>query len=152
MKKGFIIIAIVSILLNIGLVYLFVFKGEVIQLENNRQAIVISEENKEYVLAEMRSFLESVQQINQGILEENPELIIKASNNAGNVMAGKTPKGLMGKLPISFKKLGFATHDLFGQISQETKDHFDVKKTQKKLNLLLNNCVTCHRTYTIRTK
>jgi hypothetical protein len=152
MKKGTIIIATVSVLLNVILIYFFVFKGEVIQLENNRQAIVVSEENKEYVLAEMRSFLESVQQINQGILEENPELIISASNNAGNVMAGKTPKGLMGKLPISFKKLGFATHDLFDQISKETKDHFDVKKTQKKLNLLLNNCVTCHRTYTIKTK
>ena len=109
MKKGTIIIATVSVLLNVILIYFFVFKGEVIQLENNRQAIMVSEENKEYVLAEMRSFLESVQQINQGILEENPELIINASNNAGNVMAGKTPKGLMGKLPISFKKLGFAT-------------------------------------------
>lgn len=147
MKKKLVVFLSVSLLLNIGLIYFFVFRGEVIELEDNRKAIVISKENKEVVLAEMRSFLESVQQINQGVLDNDAQMIINAGTNAGNDVVEKVPKGLMRKLPLAFKKMGFATHDLFDEISQEAKDHFNARNTQNKLSTLLNNCVACHKTY-----
>ncbi len=152
MKKKLVLFLSLSLLLNIALIYFFVFRGDVIVLEDHRQAIVISKENKEVVLTEMRSFLESIQEINQGLIDNNVQMIIDAGTKAGNGVVEKVPKGLMRKLPIAFKRMGFATHDLFDEISQDAKDHFNAKKTQEKLAELLNNCVACHKTYKFTTE
>lgn len=148
MKKIIIPITIVSVLLNIGLFYLFFIRGEKVELQqDNRTAITISLENKEFVLKEMRTFLESVQQINEGITENNPNKIILAGQKSGGAAVHHAPQGLLRKLPVGFKKLGFSTHDLFDEIAEDAQNNFNQNQTQRKLNKLLNNCVSCHATY-----
>lgn len=149
MKKFILIIAIVSLLLNVVLIYLFVIKGNTTTSNDERTAINMSEVNKDFVLAEMREFLKSVQQINEGILENNPEKIIKAGNKSGGSVIEHAPQGLLKTLPISFKSLGFSTHDMFDEIAESAKTNFDKTTAQKQLNLLLYNCVACHQAYKI---
>lgn len=148
MKKILIPITIISVLINIGLVYLFFIRGEnAQQTEDHRTAITISVENKEFVLSEMRSFLESVKHINEGIIEDDPKKIILAGEKSGGSAVHHAPKGLLRKLPIGFKSLGFSTHDMFDKIAEDAKKRFDKRQTQQQLNALLNNCVSCHAAY-----
>ncbi|MDB4297461.1 hypothetical protein N9901_01770 [Flavobacteriaceae bacterium] len=151
MKKPIWIIAVLSILLNITLVYVFVFKGDVAYVNDNRIELNMSNANRDFVLEEMRSFLESVQQINEGVTYGDASKVIQAGETSGGAVIEQTPKGLIKSLPIGFKQLGFSTHDIFDDISESAKEHFNPKETQQKLNSLLNNCVACHQSYKIVT-
>ena len=140
---------ILSILLNIGLLYLFVIKGETTKSNDSRTAVLMSEDNRDFVLEEMRDFLESIQQINEGVLENKPEKIINAGTKSGGSVIEHAPKGLLKTLPSGFKALGFSTHDLFDEIAKNAKNNYNPKETQKQVNILLNNCVSCHKSYKI---
>ncbi len=150
MKKWLYTLLLLSVFLNIVLVYVFVFKGETIESKDMRKAILMSERNRDFVLTEMREFLESVQKIAQGILEEKPELIIEAGEKSGGSVIAHAPQGMLRALPSGFKKMGFATHALFDEIATTTKDGYHKGKAQEQLNNLLNNCITCHRIYKIQ--
>lgn len=149
MKKSILILSVLSILLNIVLIYLFVIKGNTVKSEDNRIAISMSKSNSEFVLEEMRVFLESVQQINLGLLNNDSSLIIKAGKTSGGSVIAHTPKDLLGSLPIGFKTLGFKTHGIFDDITNSAQENFDKNETQKQLNELLNTCVTCHKSYKV---
>ena len=103
----------------------------------------------EFALKEMRDFLENIQQINEGILNRNADQIYNAGKKSGNEVVSQTPKGMMGSLPIGFKKLGFSTHDKFDAIADSIKINNDFEYAHRELNTLLNLCITCHRTYKI---
>lgn len=153
MKKGILIIAILSILINISLIYLFVIKGNTEKTnDDERTTILMTKENKDFVLAEMRDFLESVQQINEGILNDDSNKIINAGNKSGGCVIAQAPKGLLKTLPGGFKALGFSTHDMFDKIAQSAKQNFNKQQTQTQLNTLLNNCIACHKSYKIGVK
>lgn len=151
MKKLVVVIMLVSILLNIGLIYIFVFKGETVKSNDKRVALMMSNDNKDFVLVEMRDFLESVQKINEGILNNDANKVIEAGNKSGGSVIDHAPKDLLKSLPLGFKQLGFSTHDLFDEIAKTAKENFEPIETQKKLNDLLNKCVACHHSYKIET-
>ena len=149
MKKSAPILAIVFFLSTLFLIYFFVFRGSVIESTDTRVAIKLSESNTEFALKEMRDFLESIQQINEGILNNDEDQIYNAAKKSGNGVVAQTPKGMMGSLPIGFKKLGFSTHNKFEVIADSIKVNSDFEYAKKELNTLLNLCVACHRTYKI---
>jgi len=150
MKKPITILAVLSIFLNIGLIYFFVFKGNIAKINDSRTELIMSPSNTSFVLDEMRGFLESVQQINEGVLTNNAQLVIDAGKKSGGSVIAHAPKGLIKTLPIGFKKLGFATHDIFDEIRLKAMEDFNPKNTQIQLNKLLNNCTACHKTYKIK--
>lgn len=149
MNKSILILAVVSVLVNMGLIYLFLIKGETKESEDLRTEITMTADHKEFVFVEMREFLESVQQINAGILEGKPEKIINAGKKSGSSVIAYAPQGLLKTLPSGFKALGFSTHDIFDEIAKSAEQNYDEKQTQKQLGTLLNNCVACHRAYKI---
>jgi len=151
MKKIPIIVAFFFFSTTMALIYLFIFKGKVAETMDDRRVVVeLTERNANFALDEMRVFLESVQQINQGILDKNIKQIEKAANKSGGMVIGHAPKGMLASLPIGFKKLGFATHDLFDEITDSIRVHQNFKQTQQQLGRLLNNCVACHKSYKIK--
>lgn len=151
MKKLTIIIATLSIIVNVGLIYFFFFKGDVIQYKNDRTAVIISPENKEFVLKEMRVFLESLQQINQGLIKGDASLIIEAGNTSGGDAKEHAPRGLIKSLPKDFKNIAFSTHTIFDAIKDSARINFDPLQTRRQLDELLNNCVACHQKYKFET-
>ena len=147
MKKTPWIIAIVSILLNLGLIYLFLIKGSTVKSTDSRIAIELPQEHQDFALKEMRDFLESVQQINEGILNNDATKVINAGKKSGGSVIDHAPKGLLGKLPAGFKQLGFGAHDLFDEIAVSAEKEFNPKTSQMQLNTLLNTCTACHSSY-----
>lgn len=151
MKKVHTLITIISLLLNIGLVYFFVFKGNTVKSEDGRTAVIMSPANKNFVLNNMRHFLEGVQEINQGINENDPSKVIAAGEKYGGSPVDEAPKGLVKSLPIDFKKIAFATHSTFDEIKDSAATNFNPKQTRKQLDGLLNKCIKCHSNFKIQT-
>jgi len=152
MKKTLPILLAISLVINAAMIYLFILKGEAYKSDDGRVEIKMSRDNQEFVLDEMRDFLESVQKINNGILNNDATKIIEAGKTSGGSVIDHAPKGLLKTLPVGFKELGFATHDIFDDITESAENNFNARESQKQLNTLLNNCITCHRAYKLETR
>ncbi len=152
MKKIWFFVAIVSLLLNVFLVYFFMFRGDTVPSEDHRVEILMDEPGRDFALNEMRGFLESVQEIHDGMLGNDYKKISKAASRSGGAATHHAPPGLMASLPMGFKKMGFATHDQFDAIAKMADSNVPVDSLREALNTLMINCVTCHKTYKIGSK
>ena len=142
-----------SILMNVGLVYIFFLQGEDVKnSKDGRSEIKMSSQNREFAMAEMRLFLESIKTINEGLVENNPTKIVSIDQQSGVCKVDVVPQGLIKSLPVGFKTMGMQTHDYFDKIAKIAKENYSQKEIQKELNSLMNNCVACHRTYKITWK
>jgi hypothetical protein len=149
MKKVPTILAIAFLLSTLFLIYFFVFRGTVVESDDHRVAIELSEPNAEFALKEMRDFLESIQQINEGIINKDSNQVYDGARKSGNEVVEQTPQGMMASLPIGFKKLGLSVHNGFDKIADSIRANNDFGYAQKEMNTLLNSCIACHRSYKI---
>lgn len=149
-KKCSGIIAILFLVI-IGGIYKFIFQDSVLFHADERTAIHLNHQESNLVLAEMRVFLTSVQQITKGISENDMKLVIDHARKAGRAAQGEVPGTLMAKLPIQFKQLGFDTHAKFDQLAMDAEDLGDSNHALSQLSTLMQNCVSCHAAYRIDT-
>ncbi|HFD33243.1 MAG TPA: hypothetical protein ENJ28_11130 [Gammaproteobacteria bacterium] len=139
----------VLVLLSGGLIYKFVLSGEVKFSADGREAIVLTEPERALVLAEMRTFLDSVQQITKGVANGNMKTVTDAANLVGRGAQQGMPGSLVGKLPLNFKKLGFDTHSKFSQLALDAEQLGDEQHALSQLSELMENCVACHEMFKI---
>jgi len=109
----------------------------------------MSAPESDLVLAEMRAFLASVQQITQGVADNDMQRVAEHARKAGKAAQGDVPGSLVGKLPLQFKKLGFDTHAKFDQLALDAEDLGDAGQVSAQLAILLQNCVDCHAIFRI---
>jgi hypothetical protein len=129
--------------------YKFIFEGSTTKATDGRTEILLTDNERNLVLAEMRAFLSSVQQINQGIAENNMALVAETARKSGKAAQAVMPGALMGKLPLPFKKLGGDTHAKFDQLAMDANDLGDRDHALQQLSTLMENCVNCHAAYRI---
>jgi hypothetical protein len=129
--------------------YKFIYQGETETLADGRIAIQLNSSERDLVLAEMRGFVGTLQQITQGIASNEPAQTATAARQAGMAAQGGVPVALMGKLPMAFKKLGLDTHQKFDQLALDAEQMGDTTHTLTQLSELMQNCVSCHATYRI---
>ncbi|WP_419641376.1 hypothetical protein, partial [Thiolapillus sp.] len=99
------------LLLAIGAaVYKFGFVGSVVQAPDGRQALQLTTAERNMVLGEMRDFLVAVQAIIAATNTEDMAAAAAAARKVGMAAQTAVPPALIGKLPLTFKKLGFAAH------------------------------------------
>jgi hypothetical protein len=116
---------------------------------STRTPIQMTLEEREFVLAEMRLFLESTQNIVNGIVASNMGLVAKNARKSGRAAQAGMPKSLSGKLPPSFKQLGSDTHRKFDELALDAEQLGDGEHALSQLGIVLNNCVSCHSTFRI---
>jgi cytochrome c556 len=95
----------------------------------------------------MRGFLEAVQSITKGIANEDMTMVATNASAVGVALTRNASPALMAKLPLDFKKLGFATHSAFDDLAQEATDMGNAKVISAKLGELLGRCTSCHAGY-----
>ena len=148
-KILFITLLVISVGLNVVLIRKM-FVGNTVTLpDDTRVSIVVSQSNRDFVMHEMRTFVEALQQINLGIEQNDPSLIAKVARASGGEHA---PAGLIASLPIEFKTLGFDTHAKFDEIAESAEKNFDPKQTHSQVTELLGNCVACHKMFRMDVK
>ena len=116
---------------------------------STRTPIQMTLEEREFVLAEMRIFLESTHNIVNGIVSNKMGFVAENARKSGHAAQGGMPKSLPGKLPASFKQLGSDTHRKFDELALDAEQLGDGEHALSQLGILLNNCVSCHSTFRI---
>lgn len=147
-KLAWSISAALTIVLAV-LVYKFIVVGEVTEASDGRQAILLQPDERDFVLAEMRLFLTSVQAISQAIVDDKPDQIASAAKMVGAEVQQTVPPALIAKLPLEFKKQGFDTHQKFDLLAMDAEQIGDGMHSLKQLAELMQNCVACHAMYRI---
>ncbi len=145
------LLLVISVALNSVLFYRFIIAGNPLEITDQRTAIVLEESERELVLAEMRQFLVAVQGITQASHQEQMDEVTRHAHAVGATAAEAVPASVMGKLPLEFKQLGRKTHQEFDTIAMDAQNLGDGSHTIEQLGRLLDNCITCHSSYQIRT-
>ena len=145
-KACWVIVLVLSIAVG-GMAYKFIISGDVKLSSDGRQAIQLTDDERNIVLTEMRTFLSSVQAITQALSTEDMNQAVNAARIVGAAAQQAVPGTLLGKLPLEFKKLGFDTHQKFDQLALDAEQLGDREYTLKQLAELMQNCVACHATY-----
>lgn len=145
-KKCWISVAVLLAVIA-GMTYKFIFSGSVETSSDGRSAVLLEADERDFILSEMRMFLESVQAINVGVSKNDLKMVIEASRKVGSAAQQTVPATLSAKLPLAFKTLGFDTHSKFDQLALNVQDFGDREHALKMLGELMNNCVACHSTY-----
>ncbi len=121
--------------------------GSVAPSDDGRTNVVLTNDERNLVLDEMRAFLVSVQGVSQAITENNMDRVAEIAHKAGMAAEADTPGALLQKLPLGMKKLGFGTRDKFDEIATTAKTTKDAAVARKQLDTLMQNCIACHSIY-----
>jgi len=138
------------VLIVIGMAYKFFVVGSVVPDTDGREAIILESTERDLVLEEMRMFLSSIQKITGALSVEDMEATAKAAREVGAASQQAVPGTLMGKLPMSFKKLGFDTHSKFDALALDAESLGDSQHSLQQLSTLMKNCIDCHSIYQIQ--
>ena len=149
MNKKCLTITVILLSIIVAGFYKFIIQGSSTESTDGRIEILLNDNERNLVLAEMRAFLSSIQQINQGLSENNMELVTEHARKSGKAAQAGMPGTLVGKLPLQFKKLGGDTHAKFDQLAMDADDLGDRNHALEQLSTLMKNCVACHATYRI---
>lgn len=115
--------------------------------EDSRKAINLTESERNLVLAEMRTFLDTVRSITVSLSRGDMQSLAKAAKSVGMAASGEVPPELSLKLPLEFKLFAMKTHKAFDQIALDAIDMEDKQQTLEQLGNLMGNCVACHAIY-----
>ncbi len=136
-----------AVILAMG--YMFLIRGNTVTSEDGRTAIVVTEGERQLLLAEMRGFLEAIQAITEAAGNDDMATIATVASSVGSASTNEVPVALMGKLPLEFKTLGLSTHSLFDELALNAEDIGDASIMMTGVGNLLQNCTSCHAGYKI---
>lgn len=121
--------------------------GNVQPSEDGRLAVLLTKDERNALLLEMRVWLESSQGILAAASEKDFDAVIKSAKASGMSAEAETPGSLFRKLPIEMKTLGFDTRKKFDAIAADAEKFKDSGHIVTKLSVAMNNCIACHATY-----
>ena len=143
-------IAIGLWVISAGILGWFVYKGQTIKTpDSERIVILLDASEREYVLAEMRGMLSSVQQIILGIANNDRAAIAKAASAAGMSVAADDNPRLLAKLPMELKTLGFSAHKDMDALADAAQKGVPYTEIMSMLGTSMTKCVACHQTWQI---
>jgi cytochrome c556 len=114
---------------------------------DNRREIVLAREDRDFVLTEMRAFLESVRDIASAVAEGKPAAAAAAAKRSGMGATHDVPASLRAKLPAEWKTLGMDTHRKFDALALEAASIGDATQITRQLASVLDNCTACHAAF-----
>jgi len=115
--------------------------------DDPRIPIKLTGDERNLVLEEMRTFLDTVRSITVSMSDEDMEKIAKSARKVGMAASGGVPPELTAKLPLQFKMLAMQVHKGFDQIALDATEMGDQQQTLEQLGVLMGNCVACHAIY-----
>ncbi len=128
------------------IVTLFV-RGQTKASTDGRKAVVLTAQEHDMVLMEMRAMLQSVQGVVQGLTNDDMAAVAKAARASGMAAAADTSPALMAKLPLEFKQLGLSVHKSWDGMAQLAEHGASADEILTRLNAQLSSCVGCHAGY-----
>ncbi|OIR03252.1 hypothetical protein GALL_147720 [mine drainage metagenome] len=140
--------ALVVVLLIIVALFGYRFTvGNVQPSDDGRLAVMLTKDERNALLLEMRAWLQNSQSILSAVSKNDFETVIKTAKASGMDAEAGVPGALFRKLPVEMKALGFDTRKKFDDIAADAEKVKDGNRIVSKLSVAMNNCVACHATY-----
>jgi hypothetical protein len=149
-KRWFIGVAVLWVI-TVGAAGYFFVKGRTVPAPDGRTAVVLSEAERDQILAEMRLLLKAVSGILQGVAAQDLNGAGNAARSAGMGMAADVNPALMAKLPLAFKAMGMSVHRDFDGLADGILAGERGKQILKRLSDLTSRCAACHDLYRFST-
>ncbi len=143
-------IILMLLLIIAGMAFKFIVAGSTERAEDGRVTVLLEPAERDLMLKEMRGFVEGLQKISESLSKEDMKGVAKAARAMGTSRAHDVPLGMMGKLPLEFKKLAFSTHGGFDTIAMDAETIALPKHTLSQLSEVLRNCAACHSSYQVK--
>ena len=124
-------------------------QGSVTPSDDNRIAVNLTKNERNFVLTEMRNFLITTQGVSEAVTNNDLELAAKLATKAGMQTEKDAPSSLLPKIPLAMKTLGYDTHQKFDQIASDALQLKDPMHSRQQLDALMKNCIACHASYKI---
>jgi hypothetical protein len=121
--------------------------GEVEPSDDGRMAVKLSKDERNALLLEMRTWLQSSQAILAAAAANDFAAVSKTATISGMAAEADTPGSLFRKIPVEMKALGFDTRRKFDEIAADAGKLKDSQHTLNQLSVAMNNCIACHATY-----
>ncbi|MCC6869889.1 MAG: hypothetical protein IT522_13810 [Burkholderiales bacterium] len=144
-------IIVALLLVIVGLAYKFIVAGSTRGHDDGRVAIVLEPAERALMLREMREFVVAIERVTDALARDDLPAVAMAARAAGSARAHDVPVAMLGKLPLEFKTLAFATHRGFDAMAARAEAGATPKETLVALSTLLQQCVTCHARYALAT-
>ena len=125
----------------------FFVAGRTVPAPDGRQAIVLSTDEKNLILAEMHTMLVSVQGVVDGVASKNMQRVAQAARQSGSAATARVPASVKAKLPLGFKRLGNTVRQGFDEIVVGAESAEPTDFLLARLGDQLDNCVGCHAAY-----
>ncbi|OGA22195.1 MAG: hypothetical protein A3I01_11865 [Betaproteobacteria bacterium RIFCSPLOWO2_02_FULL_65_24] len=142
------LVVIAAIVLTIAaMAYKFIVVGSTAQGNDGRTVVLLTPEERTFVLKEMRGFLAGVQKLSAALANDDLQQAANVARNMGSEAGAGEPAALMGKLPLEFKMLGLSLHADFDRLAREADAKAAPKDLLRQLGGTLQKCVACHDRY-----
>ena len=118
---------------------------------DTRESIQRTDAEKAFVLEQMRLFLSSISEIEDGLGSGNMDQVAReaaARGRKANVTLAR-PASLATKESDAWKAMIGSVRGGFDEIAAEATAHAPAEKINKTLADTMRNCVACHQTYRI---
>ena len=140
--------ALVGTLLILVAIFIYKFTvGEVQPSDDGRLAVMLSKDERNALLLEMRTWLQNSQAIMAAAAAKDFDTVRKTATASGMAAEAATPGSLFRKIPLEMKALGFDTRRKFDGIAADARKLKDSNHTVTQLSVPMNNFVACHATY-----
>ena len=139
--------AVVAVIITIGIMAV---GNKTTVAPDGREAIQLEPQQRNLVLAEMRTFVDSLRDITNALGTNDSALFQKAALRVGLEAQEGVPLDLMKALPLPFKKLGMDTHKKFDELAAHAEQGASNEELLVELSQLMNNCVACHAAYQLQ--
>lgn len=133
-------------------IILTVFSNSSWAEKDNREAVVLDDENRAFVLHEMRQNVSGIQQAITALSNDDMKGVASALQRLGMQSMDNVPPTLMSTVPGGFMQIGMSNHLAFDKIADAAEKGASTKDVLSSLGIAMNRCVTCHATYRIESK
>lgn len=121
--------------------------GEVKPSADGRLAVQLTKDERNALLLEMRTWLQSTQAIVAAASAGDLAAAARSARASGMAAEAGTPGSLFRKIPVEMKRLGFATRAMFDEIAAEAEKTKDPQRVLTQLSAAMNNCIACHAAF-----
>ncbi|HEY0920631.1 hypothetical protein [Devosia sp.] len=126
--------------------YLFV-NGYTAKGSDGREVVLLTEAERDGVLAEMRGLLQATADITAALARNDNAAVAEIARPVGTAaMAGESP-ALLAKLPLAFKEAGLKAHTGFDTLANAAAGGATTQELTGMLAEHLLVCTGCHSAY-----
>lgn len=112
-----------------------------------REAVALAPSETRTMLAGMRTYLETIQEIIEAVAESKVARVSAIASKSGSKLLQTTSPMTALEVPLGFTAMSLDTHEKFDQLAKKAEQGASRTEILTDLSAIMSNCVSCHATY-----